>query len=95
MGNQRWSRIITDRHFVAAYPIKYDRNSHSVHISPRSQAIGSCRRKRLKHHAGCEKTSSKWCSGKPDVVQMLTVALLAEEHILLEDVPGVGKTLAG
>jgi MoxR-like ATPase len=32
--------------------------------------------------------------GKPDVVQMLTVALLAEEHILLEDVPGVGKTLA-
>ncbi len=32
--------------------------------------------------------------GKPDVVQMLTVALLADEHILLEDVPGVGKTLA-
>jgi MoxR-like ATPase len=32
--------------------------------------------------------------GKPDVVQMLTVALLASEHILLEDVPGVGKTLA-
>ncbi len=32
--------------------------------------------------------------GKPDVVQMLTVALLAEEHVLLEDVPGVGKTLA-
>lgn len=32
--------------------------------------------------------------GKPDVVQMLTVALLAQEHILLADVPGVGKTLA-
>nr|WP_315854356.1 MoxR family ATPase [Rubripirellula lacrimiformis] len=32
--------------------------------------------------------------GKPDVVQMLTVALLAGEHVLLEDVPGVGKTLA-
>ncbi|TWU40409.1 AAA family ATPase [Novipirellula artificiosorum] len=32
--------------------------------------------------------------GKPDVVQMLIVALLAGEHILLEDVPGVGKTLA-
>lgn len=32
--------------------------------------------------------------GKPDVVQMLTVALLAHEHVLLEDVPGVGKTLA-
>ncbi|MFG0260789.1 MAG: AAA family ATPase [Novipirellula sp. JB048] len=32
--------------------------------------------------------------GKSDVVQMLVVALLAGEHLLLEDVPGVGKTLA-
>jgi MoxR-like ATPase len=32
--------------------------------------------------------------GKPAVVQRLVVALLAGEHILLEDVPGVGKTLA-
>ncbi|WP_146535299.1 AAA family ATPase [Rubripirellula reticaptiva] len=32
--------------------------------------------------------------GKPDVVQMLVAALLAGEHVLLEDVPGVGKTLA-
>lgn len=31
--------------------------------------------------------------GKHDVVQMSLVALLAGEHILLEDVPGVGKTL--
>lgn len=31
--------------------------------------------------------------GKHDVVQMAIVALLAEGHILIEDVPGVGKTL--
>ena len=31
--------------------------------------------------------------GKHDVVQMSLVALLSGEHILLEDVPGVGKTL--
>ena len=31
--------------------------------------------------------------GKPRVVRMSLVALLAEEHMLLEDVPGVGKTL--
>ncbi len=31
--------------------------------------------------------------GKPDVVKLVVVALLAGEHILLEDVPGVGKTL--
>lgn len=30
--------------------------------------------------------------GKPQVVELTTVALLARGHILLEDVPGVGKT---
>lgn len=33
--------------------------------------------------------------GKPDVVRLCVVALLAGEHVLLEDVPGVGKTLVG
>jgi MoxR-like ATPase len=32
--------------------------------------------------------------GKPEVVKNLLVALLAGDHVLLEDVPGVGKTLA-
>ncbi|HEV2972857.1 MAG TPA: MoxR family ATPase [Pirellulales bacterium] len=31
--------------------------------------------------------------GKPDVIRMCVVTLLAGEHLLLEDVPGVGKTL--
>jgi MoxR-like ATPase len=31
--------------------------------------------------------------GKPEVVRLALVALLAEGHILIEDVPGVGKTL--
>ncbi len=33
--------------------------------------------------------------GKREVVRMCLVALLAGEHVLLEDVPGVGKTLVG
>lgn len=33
--------------------------------------------------------------GKEDVVRLCLVALLANEHVLLEDVPGVGKTLVG
>lgn len=33
--------------------------------------------------------------GKRDVVEMCVVAMLAGEHILLEDVPGVGKTSLG
>ena len=32
-------------------------------------------------------------SGKPDAVRLLLTALLAEGHVLVEDVPGVGKTL--
>jgi MoxR-like ATPase len=31
--------------------------------------------------------------GKPEVIRLSLVALLAEGHLLLEDVPGVGKTL--
>jgi MoxR-like ATPase len=31
--------------------------------------------------------------GKPDVIRLVAVALLAEGHVLIEDVPGVGKTL--
>jgi len=33
--------------------------------------------------------------GKPEVVRLVLVALLAQGHVLLEDVPGVGKTLVG
>ncbi len=33
--------------------------------------------------------------GKRDVAKLCIVALLAGEHVLLEDVPGVGKTLMG
>jgi MoxR-like ATPase len=32
-------------------------------------------------------------AGKPDVVRLALVALLSEGHLLIEDVPGVGKTL--
>jgi MoxR-like ATPase len=31
--------------------------------------------------------------GKPDMVRLALVALLAEGHLLIEDVPGVGKTM--
>jgi MoxR-like ATPase len=31
--------------------------------------------------------------GKPDAIRLAMVALLADGHLLLEDVPGVGKTL--
>lgn len=42
-----------------------------------------------------EANMAKVVLGKPGVVRLCMVALLAGEHILLEDVPGVGKTLIG
>jgi len=30
--------------------------------------------------------------GKPDIVRLALVVMLAEGHLLIEDVPGVGKT---
>lgn len=40
-------------------------------------------------------TVSQIVLGKRDVARLCMVALLAGEHVLLEDVPGVGKTLMG
>jgi MoxR-like ATPase len=31
--------------------------------------------------------------GKPEVIELALVALLAEGHLLIEDIPGIGKTL--
>ena len=45
--------------------------------------------------AELENNISQAVLGKPEVVRLCLVALLSGEHILLEDVPGVGKTLVG
>jgi MoxR-like ATPase len=42
-----------------------------------------------------EANMGKVVLGKADVVRLCIVALLAGEHVLLEDVPGVGKPLVG
>ncbi len=42
-----------------------------------------------------ESNIAKVVLGKAQVVRQCLVALLAGEHVLLEDVPGVGKTLIG
>jgi MoxR-like ATPase len=43
--------------------------------------------------ADLERNLTSVVLGKPEVVRICAVALLAGEHVLLEDVPGVGKTL--
>jgi len=42
-----------------------------------------------------EQNVSRVVLGKADAVRLAVVALLAGEHVLLEDIPGVGKTLMG
>ena len=46
-------------------------------------------------HAQLEQHVSQVVLGKSKVVRLCIVAMLAGEHLLLEDVPGVGKTLLG
>ena len=43
--------------------------------------------------AALAENASRVVVGKKKVLELMTVALLAEGHILLEDVPGLGKTL--
>ena len=45
--------------------------------------------------AELESNISQVVLGKAEVVRLCVVALLAGDHVLLEDVPGVGKTLIG
>ena len=40
-------------------------------------------------------TISKVIKGKRQTIELAVVALLAEGHLLIEDVPGVGKTTLG
>ena len=50
--------------------------------------------RRIKETAIKVKTNvEKVIVGKGDVVEMAIIALLCEGHILLEDVPGLGKTV--
>jgi MoxR-like ATPase len=45
--------------------------------------------------ADLESNISNVVLGKAEIARLCVVALLAGEHVLLEDVPGVGKTLLG
>jgi MoxR-like ATPase len=42
--------------------------------------------------ARVERNMEKVIRGKPDAVSLAVIAMLAEGHVLVEDVPGVGKT---
>ncbi len=53
-----------------------------------SQASGST----LQHAAELERTLRSIIRGKDDVVRLALVAILARGHLLIEGVPGVGKT---
>jgi MoxR-like ATPase len=46
-----------------------------------------------KHFTRIAESVEHVIQGKSDVVRLCTLALLAEGHILIEDVPGVGKTM--
>ncbi|HCC99208.1 MAG TPA: ATPase, partial [Planctomycetaceae bacterium] len=43
--------------------------------------------------AALEANLARALLGKPEAIRRVVVALLAEGHVLIEDVPGVGKTV--
>jgi MoxR-like ATPase len=47
---------------------------------------------RVARLAELRRTVESALEGKPAVVELATIAFLARGHILIEDVPGVGKT---
>jgi len=62
----------------------------NVDANAAEQTVGTSER------AGLDRLTQQLNSvvvGKPEPIRMALVALLAEGHVLIEDVPGVGKTL--
>ena len=47
----------------------------------------------INESASIVENSSRVVVGKKRVLELMTVALLSEGHVLLEDVPGLGKTI--
>ncbi len=44
------------------------------------------------HHASVLANIERVIQGKPEVIEMVLLCLVSEGHLLIEDVPGVGKT---
>src|SRR3954463_16151744 len=61
--------------------------SQTAEVSPSPSVSPEATLRRLLENVG------EVVLGKPDVIRLAVVALLAEGHVLIEDVPGVGKTL--
>jgi MoxR-like ATPase len=57
--------------------------------SPRPDSIGATSAERVER---LQSTIERVIRGKPEVVRLALVTLLAGGHLLIEDVPGVGKT---
>lgn len=71
---------------VESRPRETTRELHLTEVSPQQIEMFSERFDRIA--ANVEKV----IQGKRDVVEMVLLALVAEGHVLVEDVPGVGKT---
>jgi MoxR-like ATPase len=59
--------------------------SEATRLLPRDQTLGDSIRR-------LEENVEMVVRGKPDAIRLAVVAILARGHVLIEDVPGVGKT---
>ena len=64
-----------------------------LHPGP-SEAVQSCQSAKAHHDAisRIRRTLNDALRGKPDVVELVLACILARGHLLIEDMPGLGKT---
>jgi MoxR-like ATPase len=62
---------------------------HQVAISQQTPAQGATF---ADHHTAVLDNIAQVIQGKPDVIELVLLCLVSEGHLLIEDVPGVGKT---
>jgi MoxR-like ATPase len=68
----------------------------STFVAANVGSVGDCMTTELQNLVGeLEANIAQVVLGKSNVVRYCIVSLLAADHVLLEDVPGVGKTLIG
>ena len=82
--------ILTLGHFTLAYPQRVAFLTRFCHTLSCRHSRGAIVRDRLQ---ALQNNLNQALVGKPDKVELILVSLLGGGHALLEDVPGVGKTL--
>ena len=77
---------------VSAYPVPAAHRHAEEHQVAISQQTPATEPPFADHHAAVLDNIERVIQGKPEVIELVLLCLVSEGHLLIEDVPGVGKT---